>query len=160
MHMRNFGAKFIFTSCLCLAACLTNALTDDTNLGQIFGWTPDLYPDDLPFSDGQFVSSINLANVISLHACDMSANASRTQTVQPSWFCLKIIIRYHTWVPLAATIWVYCKTLSPWCEWLGNARQAKPLGKLLLDSFWTVERVLTYNFYFFFTFSYSQLNYL
>ena len=84
MRLRNFGAKFIFTSCLSLAARLTDELTDETNLGPIFGSTPDLYPDDLPFSDGQFVSSINLANVISLHACDKSANASRTQTVQPS----------------------------------------------------------------------------
>ena len=68
--------------------------------------------------------------------------------------------RHHTRMPLAATIWVYCKTLSPWCEWLGNVRQAKPPGKLLLGSLWTVEWVLTYNFYFFFTFSHSQLNYL
>ena len=34
MHLRNFGAKFIFTSCLCLAACLVDVLTDETNLGQ------------------------------------------------------------------------------------------------------------------------------
>ena len=70
MHLRNFGAKFIYTSCLCLAACLVDVLTDETNLGPKFGWTPDLYRDDLPFSDGQFVSSINSANVISLHACE------------------------------------------------------------------------------------------
>ena len=37
MHLRNFGAKFIFTSCLCLAARLVDVLTDETNLGSKFG---------------------------------------------------------------------------------------------------------------------------